>query len=525
LWGARTDEDRRPERGVICSVCGEPMTGPKSYRPWSPDHPFLLPPDPREWLPKHHLAHFVLEVVDALDIAAIEDAIQDKDPRGERPYAPRMMLAILVYGYCTGTFSSRRIERRTYEDVAFRYLAGGQHPEFSTICVFRRNHLAAIEGLFVQIVRISQRAGLAKLGHVSFDGSKVHANASKHKAMSYERMLADEERLKAEVQALLQRAETEDARDDAQLGPGAAVDLPAELQRRNDRLAKIQAAKAALEEEARAARGAQLREQAERARVAAERATDEKERERALARAGRREAAAAAVEAGSAQVEDATPEPATAADALPVHQPKVTREGLPQASAQRNFTDPESRIMERGGEILQGFNCQAAVDGDSQIIVACATSNHAPDTYYLVPMLSRVRANTGSLPAVITADAGYWAPANATWCEENKVDAYISTQRQRRSAPISDAAPEEPPVTPQQKMRAKVASPEGQKIYRRRKCIPEPVFGQIKQGMGFRRFSMRGLERAKGEWSMVCTCHNINKLWRARRAGRLATIA
>ena len=469
------------------------MSSPKSYRPWAPDQPYLLPPDPRAWLPKDHLAYFILEVIEALDIASIEDPIQSKDPRGERPYAPRTMLALLLYGYCTGVFSSRRIERRTHEDVAFRYLAGGQHPEFSTICAFRRTHLAAIEALFVQVVQISRRAGLASLGHVSFDGTKVHANASKHKAMSYERMLADEQRLQAEICDLLKRAENQDTSDDQRLGIGVPdVDLPAELERRNDRVAKIQEAMAALEEEARAARAEQLREQAKRALAAADAAPDEGERNRALARAARREAAANAIDEDPEDAE----EPPPVADALPTHTPKVTRHGSPKPTAQRNFTDSESRIMERGGEILQGYNCQAAVDADSQIIVAHGTSNQAPDTYYLVPMLRRVLANTGSLPQVITADAGYWAPANAAWCAERNVDAYISTQRQRRSATDTVSSAPEEPVTPQQKMRAKLTSPEGQKIYRRRKGIPEPVFGQIKQAVGFRRFQMRGMVKA-----------------------------
>jgi hypothetical protein len=200
----------------------------------------------------------------------------------------------------------------------------------------------------------------------------------------------------------------------------------------------------------------------------------------------------------------------------------VTRAGLPHAKAQRNFTDSDSKIMERGGEFLQGYNCHAAVDGDSQIIVAQGASNQPPDTQYLVPMLERVRATTGALPAVASVDAGFWAPSNASWCEKHGVDAYISTQRQRHGAATPTEAgvlPDEPALTPQQRMRRKVASPEGQKLYRRRKCIPEPVFGQIKQAMGFRRFSMRGMAKVGGEWSLVCTSHNLRKLWRARLAG------
>ncbi|MEK7862515.1 MAG: IS1182 family transposase, partial [Chloroflexota bacterium] len=455
----------------------------KGYRPWTPDQPYLLPPNPRDWLPEGHLAPFLLEVVESLDLSAIENAIQEKDPRGERPYHPRMMLELLLYGYCTGTFSSRKIERKTYEDVAFRYLAGGEHPYFSTICTFRRTHLSAIDGLFVQVVQVSRRVGLAKLGHVSLDGTKVAANASKHKAMSYERMVADEGRLRGEIAQLLARAEQQDAEDDERLGAGEPeLDVPDELRRRTVRLERIQAAKAALEQEAREARAAQLREQAARARQAAAQATEESVRERALTRAAARESAAENLEPGA-------PAATARADALPTHTPKVTRAGLPAAKAQRNFTDSDSKIMERGGEFVQGYNCHAAVDGDSQVIVAQGASNQPPDAHYLVPMLERVRATTGALPEVATADAGFWAPGNASWCDEQGVDAYISTQRQRHGAAASKEAevpPDEPALTPQQRMRRKVTSPEGQKIYRRRKCIPEPVFGQIKQGMGFR---------------------------------------
>ena len=382
------------------------MATPKTYRPWSPEQPHLLPPCPRDWLPDGHLARFILELVQVLDISGIEDPIQDKDHRGERPYHPRMMLALLVYAYSTGVFASRRIERRTYEDIAFRYLAGDQHPDFRTIAAFRRNHLAAIELLFGQVVRMSQHAGLVKLGHVSLDGSKVHANASKHKAMSYDRMTTDAARLQAEIVALLTRAERVNADDDARLGEGVPeVDVPAELARREDRFARILRAKAALEEDARATRAEQLRAQADRARDAAEQAETAEERERAMARADRREAAATAVEsvpgavANDARddVEDEVLSPAVD-DELPTHRPKVTRHGLPKPAAQRNFTDPDSRIMERGGDIVQAYNCQAAVDAEFQIIVAQGVSNQSPDTHYFVPMFRRVLAVMGACP-------------------------------------------------------------------------------------------------------------------------------
>jgi transposase len=529
------------------------MPGTKSYRPWSPDQPFLMPPNPGEWLPEDHLARFVLELIRELDITAIEAPIQSKDPRGERPYDPRMMMGLLVYGYCTGVMSSRKIERKTYEDVAFRYLAGGQHPEFSTICTFRRTHLAAVKDLFRQVVRLAREAGLIKMGHVSLDGSKVDANASKHKAMSYDRMLTDEQRLEAEIRDLLARAEDQDQADDARLGAGVPeTDLPGELKRREDRLARIRAAKAALEADARATRAAQLREQAERARKAAAASDDPAEKGRAERRAERRDAAAAALTAadgdepsGSRTASGAPGEPGPSNDAgpsttsaassggtaddvqageLPVHHAKVTRDGAPQASAQRNFTDPDSRIMERGGGFTQAYNGHIAVDDEWHVIVGQGASNQAPDTEYFIPMLERVQATVGLLPEKATADAGFWSPENARWAEEHAVDAYISTQRHRHGAPATDPAePPGPTATPQQRMRHKVSTPEGRAIYRRRKCLPEPVFGQIKQAMGFRRFSMRGLEKARGEWGLVCMCHNVRRLHAARVTGRTAS--
>lgn len=497
---------------------GGAMPG-KSYRAWSPDQPFLMPPSPGEWLPEDHIARFVLELIRELDITAIETTIQSKDPRGERPYDPRMMMGLLVYGYCTGVMSSRKIERKTYEDVAFRYLAGGQHPEFSTICAFRRAHLDAVYDLFRQVVGLARRAGLVKLGHVSLDGSKVDANASKHKAMSYDRMEKDEQRLEAEIRDLLARAEDQDRADDGRLGTGVPeTDLPAELLRREDRLVRIRAAKTALEADARETRAAQLREQAERARERAASSDDPVEQARASRRAERRDAAARALDR-----DDGVEAEVLGTRELPVHHTKATRAGSPQPSAQRNFTDPESRIMERGGQFTQAYNGHIAVDDEWHVIVGQCASNQAPDTEYFIPILERVQDTVGQLPEKVTADAGFWSPENSGWAEEQGVDAYISTQRQRHGAPPTDPAePPGPKATPQQRMRHKVGTTEGRAIYRRRKCLPEPVFGQIKQAMGFRRFSMRGLHKARGEWALVCMCHNVRRIHAARVAGRMA---
>ncbi len=485
----------------------------KSYRPWSPTQSFLLPPSPLEWLPEGHLAYFVLEVAQALDVAAIEDAIQEKDGRGERPYAPAMMVALLVYGYCAGVFSSRRLSRATYEDVAFRVIAGGEHPHFTTVNQFRLDHREALAKLFVQVLRLCKKAGLVKLGHVAFDGSKVAANASKHKAMSYKRMQEEERRLAAEVEALLAKADEADSREDAQYGVGKAPeDLPEELRRRDSRRNRILEAKAALEKEAIESRDEELREQA---RVQREKAGDESvyasERKCAAARAERAEQKARDL---TGKDRDDDGDGGTAASDLPHHHVPTETDGKPKRTAQRNFTDPDSRIMVKGGEFLQGYNAQAAVDAEAQIIVAAAVTNQPPDVEHLAPMLAQVVANCGQAPAVATADSGYFSRENVQACAARGVDAHIAVGRNDAQPP-----PDSPSTTPAQQARAamaaKLETAEGKAIYARRKVIVEPVFGQIKQAMGFRRFSSRGLEKVRAEWSFVCAAHNLLKLFRS----------
>lgn len=485
----------------------------KSYRAWSPTQSFLLPPSPLEWLPEGHLAYFVLEVAQTLDLSAIEDAIQEKDGRGERPYPPAMMVALLVYGYCVGVFSSRRMARATYEDVAFRVIAGGEHPHFTTVNQFRLEHREALAKLFVQVLRLCGKAGLVKLGHVAFDGSKVAANASRHKAMSYKRMEEEERRLAAEVEALLAKADETDSREDAQYGVGKAPeDLPEELRRRESRQSRIREAKAALEKEAAEARAEKLREQA---RVQCEKASDESvdpvERKRASTRA--KKADEKARELTGKDSDDDGPGGAGATSDLPHHRVPAETDGTPKPSAQRNFTDPDSRIMVKGGEVLQGYNAQAAVDAESQIIVAAAVTNQPPDQEHLAPMLAQVIANCGQAPAIATADSGYFSRENAEVCTAQGVDAYIAVGRD----PAKTSPASQRPTPAQQAravMAAKLKTAEGKAIYARRKCIVEPAFGQIKQGRGFRRFSFRGLEKVRAEWSFVCATHNLLKLFR-----------
>ena len=517
----------------------------KTYRPWSPHQPFLLPPSPDEWLPEGHLVYFLLDLVEHLDLGAIEASIQAKDPRGEKPYDPRMMVILLLYAYCVGIPSSRRIQRATYEHVAFRVLSGGSHPHFTRICAFRREHFGVLKGLFTQVLRLCRAAGLASLGHVSLDGSKFKANASKHKAMSYDRMQTTSVRLEVEIAELLGRAEEADAAEDQLYGQGAGPeDLPEDLRRRQSRLARIRAAMTALEQEAKETRAAELLAQAARHRETATTHPDPTVRKRAATNAAKREARARDLlddhdEAPSANdggdgghhpassVEEGLIEATEGPESdsftpLPEHQTPATPQGEPRPKAQRNFTDPDSRIMELQGGFIQGYNGQLAVDEDHQIIVAAALTNQSPDTNHLVPLLERVEANCGALPSKATADTGYWAPGNAQWCEDHGVDAYIATGRMKRGWAREPPARGDPPpdADARERMRHKVNTAEGRQIYKQRKCVPEPVFGQIKEARGFRQLLHRGIEKARCEFSLICTGHNIWKLFRNADGGR-----
>jgi transposase len=493
----------------------------KTYRPWTPEQDWLLPPSPSEWLPDDHLVYFVLDVVGALDLSAIERRYQEKDPRGEKPHDPRMMTALLLYAYCVGLPSSRRIERATFEDVAFRVLTGDQHPDHTRISEFRRQNLAELKALFVQVLRLCRKAGLVKLGHVALDGTKLKANASKHKAMSYDRMKKAEEELAAQVEAMLARAEAADTTEDEQYGPGRRGDeLPEELRRRQSRLKRIRQAKKELEAEAAASTARKRRQTAAQARDAASKASAE-ERAKAEQRAQKAEAEASEAEqqARRKAKEAGLPEPTfTEPDAgdMPGHQVQADAEGQPKPKAQRNFTDPDSRIMKRGTDFLQGYNAQAAVDDAHQIIIAEGVSNQPPDAEHLEPMLERIRSNCEALPKRFSSDAGYWSEANAEACAALGVDAHIATEKLKHGE-LPPAVRGRPPkdLDAKGRMRRKLRTKKGRAIYARRKAIVEPVFGQIKAVRGFRQFLLRGLEKVRGEWSLICTTHNLLKLYRA----------
>jgi transposase len=457
----------------------------QNFIPDTVNQTLLFPPSLHDWLPDGHLARFLLDVVSALDLSAIYTSYQEKDGRGQAAYAPEMMVRLLLYGYAKGVYSSRKIQTRTFEDVAFRFLSGDQHPDHATIAEFRKRHLDALSGLFTQALLLCSEAGLVKLGHVSIDGTKIKAHASKHKAMSYDRMGETEARLKQEIDALLAAAEKTDAEEDAQYGKDRRGDeLPAELQRRESRLQKIGAAKAALEQEAKE-RAAQERAEAEQ--KLAEREAEEQ-------RTGKKK--------GGRKPELPDPEQAK-----------------PDDTAQRNFTDPESRIMPDGankGSFVQGYNAQIAVDSASQVIVAAEVTQETNDKKQLLPMIALIAANLEQKPEKVSADAGYFSEANVTDQSVKDVDLYIATGRDKHSE-VAETSSDPPPAdgSPKETMREKLRTEAGRAVYKMRKAIVEPVFGQIKEQRGFRRFSLRGKENVSREWKLVCAVSNLLKLFRA----------
>ena len=443
----------------------------RDFMPYPLDQQYLLPPDMREWVPSGHLIWFVSDVVDSLNLSTIYQVYERDDLRGRPGYHPAMMVKLLLYAYCVGKPSSRQIERATYEDLAFRVLAADQHPDHASIADFRRRHLPALAGLFVQVLALCRKAGMVKLGHVALDGTKVKANASKHKAMSYARLCKTEEELAREVARLLGEAERTDAEEDRTYGTDRRGDeLPEELTRRESRLKTIREAKAALEREA--------RERAEReakdARARAEERT-KKEEKRGKKFGGR---------------PPLIPDPA---------------EAKPRPREQKNFTDPESRLLVDGatGSYVQAYNAHAAVDGGFQVILAASLTQDPNDKRHLRPLIKKIAEQLEALPEKVSADSGFFSEANLTDPDLAAVEFYVPPERHVHRPPVAEA------------MREKLLSEEGRAVYRRRKGIVEPVFGQIKEARGFRRFSLRGLERVAAEWQIICLTHNLLKLFRA----------
>jgi len=392
----------------------------------------------------------VSDVVDQLDLSAIESVYEEED-RGQPPYHPRMMVKILVYSYCVGVFSTRRMEKRLVEDVAFRVLAAGNEPDFRTLADFRKNHLKALEELFQQVLRLALEVGALKLGRVALDGSKVKANASKHKAMSYGRMEETEKRLRKEVRELLKQAEAVDEEEDKRYGrERQGEELPEELQRRETRIARIREAKKALEERAR------------------EKAESEK---------------------------------------------KDDQEAKPESKAQYNFTDPESRILKGSDAFVQGYNTQVAVEPTLQLIVGQRVTQAANDKQQMVPLIEVVQEQSGQKPEEVLADSGYCSEENLKYLAKRRMEGFVATEKQKhgeRNEPCK-RGPLPKGASRVERMKRKLQTKVGAAVYASRKYIVEPVFGQIKQARGFRQFLLRGLEKVRGEWALVCMTHNLLK--------------
>jgi transposase len=434
---------------------------PKGYRTYLPEQELLLPPSLRDWLPEQHLVYFVSDVMDQLDLSAMY-AVYEKEKRGQPPYDPRLMTKLLVYGYCTGVFSSRRIQKRLQEDIAFKVLAAGNEPDFRTISDFRKIHIERLQNLFEQVLAMALECGAIKLGRVSLDGTKVKANASKHKAMSYVRMQEKQKQLKEEVKQLLDQATAADEQEDRQYGSKRGDELPEELQRRESRLAKIKQAKKVIEQRAR----------------------DK-----------------AAEEGKSAE---------------------EAKQAKPEDKDQYNFTDPESRIMKSGDGFVQGYNAQAAVEPELLLIVGQSVTEAVNDKKQLKPMVELIEQQSGQRPEGILADNGYCSEENLKHLEsadqpERKIEGFIATGKQKHGEHRLPAkrGPLPKGATKVDRMKRKLQTKVGKAVYAARKCVVEPVFGQIKQARGFRQFLLRGKKKVKGEWALVCLTHNVLRLYAA----------
>jgi len=435
---------------------------------------YLLPPSVDEWLPEKHLARFVVEVIDSFDLGRMSGAYRGS---GSASYHPRMLLGLLVYGYATGVFSSRKLERASYDSVAFRFIAANAHPDHDTIAAFRRRFLKEIEKLFVDVLKLAREMGVLKMGTIGLDGTKIHANASRHSALSYEHAVKIEAQLQAEVGELMAKAEAADLAD---LPDGMSI--PDELARREDRLRKIAEAKAKIEARA-------------------------KERHaREMAEHEAKMAARAAKTAATGKKPTGKP-------------PAPPTEG-PLPTDQVNLTDEESRIMPAaGGGFEQSYNAQAAVAAGNLLVVAVEVAQAPNDKNQVEPMLKKIAALPEELGHVDTllADAGYFSADNVQACEKAGVEPVIAMGRQQHHPPLSERfqkareAPKEP--TPVEAMAHKLKTPEGRALYALRKQTPEPVFGIIKSVLGFRQFSLRGLEKVRGEWSLVTMAWNLKRMF------------
>ncbi len=477
----------------------------KHFRPWKIDQTQLLPPSVQDFVDADHLARFIVALVrEQLDLDQINASYSS--PHGQPPFDPRLMVALLLYAYWSGIYSSRRIAKACRERVDFMSIVALDPPDFRTISDFRKRHLKPLAALFLQVLRLCEQAGLVKLGHVALDGTKIKANASKHKAMSYERMEKRAAELEAEVAKWLAASEAADTAEDAKHGTNKSGDeMPKWVADKKRRAEKIRQAKAELEAEAKAAAEEKRKAEAE---------AEEQRRKENRKKPGK---------------------------------PAAPISDDPDPKAQKNFTDPESRIMKSKDGFVQAYNAQAAVDGTAQVIVAHDLDARPNDKHQLIPMADAVMLNTGAKPDQLSADSGFCSEANLEGKEARGIDGYIATGRAKHA--VGDAAESVTPVatadaaavpatsseqstqesaeppTRVEAMREKIRAGGHESPYRLRKQLPEPVFGQIKEGRGFRQFLLRGVEKVRGEWALVCTAHNLLKLAKGRTLSAARRIA
>jgi transposase len=463
----------------------------KRFRVCDLDQQFLLPPSLQDWLPENHLARFIADVTNELDLSAIYAQYGRQDGRGLSAYHPLLLTRLLLYGYCVGVTSSRRIERATHDDVAFRYLAADQHPDHDTIAAFRQQHLEALASLFVQALRLCQKAGLVKLGNVAIDGTKIMANASTRRSVSYQKLTEREQYWKDTVERLLTEAQRTDEEEDQRWGKGQPADpLPPELTHAQSRLERLRQAKAELEREA------------------------------------QRELEAAAQNHQPRKHGRPTKEEAANHPAEDPQQRQKAREQLRRAksraaepSRQYNFVDPDSRVMKDNARkcFVQAYNAQIATDSYAQVIVAAELTQQTTDRQQLLPMVQAVRGATGSVPETVTADAGYWDTISLRDPAMRGIQALVSpdSQPQPPGAPLPPNAPQNDDAM---RMRERLASEDGKALYAKRKATVEPVFGQIKEARNIRRFRLRSLKKVTCEWKLICATHNLLKLFRHRIA-------
>jgi transposase len=463
----------------------------KRFRVCDLNQQFLLPPALQDWLPEDHLARFIVDVTNELDLSAIYSQYERNDGRGLSAYHPLLLTRLLLYGYCTGVTSSRRMERATHDDIAFRYLAANQHPDHDTIAAFRQQHLEALAGLFAQALRLCQKAGLVKLGNVAIDGTKIMANASTRRSVTYQKMTEREQYWKATVERLLAEAQRTDQEEDQRWGKGQPADpLPAELAQAQSRLERLRQAKAELEREAQQEleAAAQNHQPRKHGRPTKEEAAnhppeDPQQRQKGTNRLRR------------------------------------AKSRVAQPSRQYNFVDPDSRVMMDNARkcFAQAYNAQIAADSQAQVIVAAELTQQTTDRQQLLPMVQALREATGSVPGTITADAGYWDTISLRDRALEGIQLLVSpdSKPQPPGAPLPPNAPNN---TDALRMRERLASETGKALYAARKAIVEPVFGQIKEARNIRRFRLRSLKKVACEWKLICATHNLLKLFRHRTA-------